>query len=185
MFNHIYVPNNNITIVRCPVYLRRLFDPDAGEAYRNLGLDDLNDAAAQAVNKLAAEESLVLLKNDGPLLPFATTKTVPANIVDTGAPTAAPPSALRSWAVIGPNANSTQALMGSYGMPLVRPYPSIFTALQQSVPTGATVAYAPGMVDNGRASPALAAAAVALAAKSDNVVLVLGLQTTNPAEVHC
>lgn len=70
-----------------------LFDPPATAPYARITAQDNDTPAHQALARKAAEESLVLLKNDG-LLPL---KTTPKRI-----------------AVIGPNADSVDALLGNY-----------------------------------------------------------------------
>ena len=69
-----------------------LFDPPAATPYWSVGLTDVGGAAAQAASLDAAKESMVLLKNDGHLLPLAKGLKL---------------------AVIGPHANATLALVGA------------------------------------------------------------------------
>ena len=99
-----------------------LFDPIASVPYRQIPFSAVNSPANAAVAKRAAEESIVLLKNDG-ILPLAANK-------------------YKTIAVIGPNAASLAALEGNYnGQPHdpVMPVDALRSAL-----TGSRVVYAPG-----------------------------------------
>ena len=69
-----------------------LFDKENG--FESLGLDDIASAEHRAVSLKCAEKSMVLLKNNG-ILPLDKSK-------------------LKSVAVIGPNADSIDALRGNY-----------------------------------------------------------------------
>lgn len=71
-----------------------LFDPAAGNPYAQIPFSEDRSPAHLALSRKAAEESMVLLKNDG-ILPLAAGK-------------------YRTIAVIGPNAVSLSALEGNY-----------------------------------------------------------------------
>lgn len=123
---------------------------------------DLDSPAHRDLARRLAEESLVLLSNDGalPLAPGA-----------------------RRLAVIGPNADSTEALMGCYsfanhvlahhpGMPLGFAAPTVREALAAELP-GAELAYAPGCAAEGEDRSGIAEA-VAAAAGADAAIVVVG-----------
>lgn len=77
-----------------------LLEPPESRPFRHITAQDVDTPAHRALNLEAARRSLVLLKNDG-LLPL---KTAP-----------------RSIAVIGPNADSVDALVGNYNGTPSRP----------------------------------------------------------------
>ena len=98
------------------------FDPPASVPYSNIPFDAVHSAANQAVAKRAADESIVLLKNDG-VLPLT-------------------PGKYKTISVIGPNGASLASLEGNYnGTPHDPTMP--FDALKSAMP-GTKVLYAPG-----------------------------------------
>ena len=99
-----------------------LFDPPETVPYRNIPFSAVNSPSNAAVAKRAAEESIVLLKNDG-ILPLAQGK-------------------YKTVAVIGPNAASLSALEGNYNGQSHDPAMPV-DALQ-AVLKGSRVVYAPG-----------------------------------------
>ncbi|MDO8106608.1 glycoside hydrolase family 3 N-terminal domain-containing protein [Isoptericola sp. b441] len=124
---------------------------------------DLDPPEQREMARRLAEESVVLLTNDGHL-PLAG----PARV-----------------AVIGPNADRSEALMGCYSfVNHVMPYhpdepagievPTVLEALRSELP-GSTVRYAPGCTVEGEDRSAFDEA-VALARESDVAILVMGDQ---------
>jgi len=120
---------------------------------------DLDDAEHRALARRLAEESVVLLRNDG-VLPLRT----PGRM-----------------ALIGPNADSTDALMGCYsfanhvlahhpGVPLGFSLPTVRDSLTERF---GEVAYAPGCTVEGSDTAGFAAA-VAAARDADVAIVVVG-----------
>ncbi|MCE5237837.1 glycoside hydrolase family 3 C-terminal domain-containing protein [bacterium] len=129
-----------------------MFDPPERVPYAGIPLEVNDCAAHRALALLAAQESIVLLKNDG-VLPLA--------------------ADVKRLAVIGPNADDVSVLLGNYnGEPsaAVTPLQGIMRRAGESV----AVSYARGcdLVGEDRSG---FAQAVALAAEADVVVMVLGL----------
>ncbi|TQL68270.1 beta-glucosidase [Nocardioides albertanoniae] len=78
---------------------------------------DLDTPAHRAVARRLAEESVVLLSNDG-LLPLARPgANVPEDRIESARMSQAPTQAPARIAVIGPNADRAEALMGCYSFP--------------------------------------------------------------------
>ena len=143
------------------------FDAVASQPYLALGADDINDGFARRLNHDVARQSLVLLQNGNgsapPVLPF-------------GAP--------RRVAVIGPLANSSAVLKGSYARRIDEgAFPSLLDAISTLVGSGAEVSFAPGVrcakpgCSDLAADQRAAAEAVALADAADAVVLMVGTQS--------
>ena len=126
------------------------FDPPADQYYRSIGIDHINTEANQRLAMEAAQQSIVLLKNDRGLLPLQLPLTL---------------------AVIGPNANSTDALWVSYAGPA----PYFLTPLLSAQDYGGgllKVLYAPGCDVNTNDTSGFAAAVAA--AKAADAVLFVG-----------
>jgi beta-glucosidase-like glycosyl hydrolase len=126
---------------------------------------DLDSPEHRRVARKLAEESLVLLTNDG-VLPLGTGGTGPRRV-----------------AVLGPNAHSTEALMGCYsfvnhvlahhpGVPAGFEMATVLEALRGELPA-ADVVYAEGCAVEGADGAGLAAA-VAAARDADVAVVVVG-----------
>ncbi len=129
---------------------------------------DLDSPAHRDVARRLAEESVVLLTNDGTLPLAGAGRPAPARV-----------------AVIGPNAQRPEALMGCYsfvnhvlahhpGMELGFEIPSVLQALRGEL-AGSQVDFAEGCTVEGEDRSGLAAA-VELASRSDVAVLVVGDQ---------
>ncbi|RUQ96909.1 glycoside hydrolase family 3 protein [Labedella endophytica] len=126
---------------------------------------DLDTPAHRAVALRLAEESIVLLSNDG-VLPLAGGATAPASI-----------------AVIGPNADSSEALMGCYsfvnhvlahhpGVEAGIALPSVLESLRAEMP-GTVVAHSAGCAVEGDDRSGFAEAE-AVARSADVAVVVVG-----------
>lgn len=101
-----------------------LFDAPEKVAYASIPYE-LNDCEAHNAASLeAAKNSVVLLKNEGKLLPLDKQK-------------------LKSIAVIGPNADSRQALMGNY-FGTASEYVTVLQGIRESVGKNVRVYYAEG-----------------------------------------
>jgi beta-glucosidase len=130
---------------------------------------ELNDSAAHRAKALdAAKASLVLLKNEGDLLPLRR-------------------EAVRSIAVIGPNADSRAALIGNYFGTASR-YVTVLEGIQDAVGEATRVFYAKGCHLYKDRDEFLAEAgdrigeAVAAAERADVAIVCLGLDATIEGE---
>jgi beta-glucosidase len=100
-----------------------MFDPPSQVPYAQIPYSVVESPEHQALALQAARESLVLLKNDGGLLPLAPGQ--------------------RKIAVIGPNADDPNVLLGNYnGVPSSSTTP--LAGIRARAPAGAQVVYAPG-----------------------------------------
>jgi beta-glucosidase len=100
-----------------------MFDPPASYAYGRIPFTEVNSAAHRAQALQAAREAIVLLKNDGGVLPLS-------------------PS-VRRIAVIGPTAELVQSLQGNYNGPPPQPvYP--IAGIEKRFLNHARVSYAQG-----------------------------------------
>ena len=134
-----------------------LFDPPEGQVYNNITTDQINSPENQALALQAAQESIVLLQNDGSL-PLDLSKKV---------------------ALIGINANATKTMLGNYhGNP-----PFLISPLEGLQKIGASVTYAPGC-DISCGSDAGFPDAVNAAKAADAVIVVVGLDGYHEGYVH-
>jgi beta-D-xylosidase 4 len=134
-----------------------LFDPPAAQPYWSLPLSSVGTPAALALNLLATQESMVLLKHDGATLPLPRGKNI---------------------AVIGPHANATAALVGNYLGQLCPDNTfacinSPFHEIRLANAGGNTTLTFGSSITS--ADPGGIAAAVAAATAADAVVLLLGI----------
>jgi len=135
-----------------------MFDPASAQPYTNIPPSAVNSAAHQQLALDAARQGIVLLKNDKNTLPLSA-------------------SAVKTVAVIGPNANATKTLQGNY----YGTAPFLITALD-GIATYTSAVYASGCADVACNSSAGFDAAVALAKSADAVVLVVGIDETQERE---
>jgi beta-glucosidase len=136
-----------------------MFDPPEQVPYASIPYE-VNDCPEHAeLARVAARESMVLLKNQGSLLPLA--------------------KDLGSIAVIGPNANDPHVLVGNYfGVPSDPVTP--LQGIRERVAPGTKVWYTEGCKRQGNKREGLGRAgliseAVSMAQRADVVVLCLGL----------
>ncbi len=145
-----------------------MFDKDENVPFADTSYDIVDSKEHRALALKAARESLVLLKNDNNTLPLKK-------------------ESIKSIAVIGPNADSREALMGNYfGTP--SQYITVLDGIREILPEDVRINYSQGchLYKNrveGLAQPNdRIAEAVAAAEKSDVVVLCLGLDATIEGE---
>lgn len=140
-----------------------MFDPPSLVPWSNLTLADNDTLAHRALALKVAEESIVLLKNND-LLPLNR-----ANI--------------KRIAVIGPNADSTNALYGNYHGTASHPI-TILNGIEQIAGTNIEVTYNAGCPlalkndDSNKPTAEMTAQAVAAAKMADVVIYVGGLDLT-------
>lgn len=128
------------------------------QPFGNIRADVVCSPAHQVLALQAAEDGIVLLKNSDRLLPLPKSKSA-------------------SLAVIGPNANSAQTLLGNYAGPSCRsitPLQALQTYVENTV-------YYPGC-DTVACSSASIDKAVDIAKGANHVVLIMGLDQTQEKE---
>ncbi|CAH8321266.1 unnamed protein product [Eruca vesicaria subsp. sativa] len=142
--------NNFATLMRLG-----FFDGDPkNQPYGNLGPKDVCTAENQELAREAARQGIVLLKNSPGSLPFS-------------------PSAIKTLAVIGPNAHDVnQTMIGNY-----HGEPCKYTTPLQGLTQTVSATYSPGC-SKVACTEADINSATALAASADAVVLVMGLDQT-------
>ena len=105
-----------------------VFDPPALVKYTQIPFSENDSPAHRALSLRAARESLVLLKNDNGTLPLK--------------------KDLKTVAVIGPNADAPDVLLGNYnGVPSKSVTP--LQGVREKVSAGTKVLYSPGMYPTG------------------------------------
>jgi len=130
-----------------------MFDPPEMVPYAQIPIEVNDSPDHRALALQAARESVVLLKNEYDLLPLN--------------------KDIKSIAIIGPNADSVEVLLGNYyGMPSRAVTP--LEGIQAKVPPGTEVLHAQGcdVIDE---STGGYAAAVAMAERADVVIFVAGI----------
>nr|AMN14869.1 putative beta-Xylosidase [Nepenthes mirabilis] len=131
--------------------------------FSSIGPSQVCSKEHQSLALEAAQNGIVLLKNDANLLPLPCRRTTPISL-----------------AVIGPNANSSQTLLGNYHGPPCTSI-SLLHALESYVTS--PLRYHPGC--NGVAcSSALINDAVNIANEAEYVVLIMGLDQSQEREDH-
>ena len=143
-----------------------LFDDATSAPYWHVPITAVDTQASRALNLLAAQESLVLLKNSGNVLPLTKGKKI---------------------AVIGPHANATLAMAGNYLGQLCPSNEfeciiSPFLAIQNANTGGTTTL---GQLNSLTKNDTKGwAAAMALAGDADVVVIALGLDGSLEGEMN-
>ena len=157
-------------------FLLGMFDETA---YDRIPFDVVDCAAHRALASRAVRESVVLLKNRGGILPLIRD--------DSGKPTLPDGSEIKSIAVIGPNANDKNALIGNYhGTP--QRSVTILDGLDARLGDEIRIRYASGCHKFLDREEPLAdkddriAEAITAAEHSDLVILVLGLDESLEGE---
>jgi beta-glucosidase len=143
-----------------------MFDPPERVPYASLSLDVNDSTEHRRLARRAAQQSLVLLKNDG-VLPLR--------------------RGLSSLAVTGPNANAVEAALGSYSGTASHTVTAL-QGIRQRLPPGAKLLYAEGCKTQGTDVSSCApdgnlTEAVLLAKRAELTVLVLGLNTQIEGEL--
>jgi beta-D-xylosidase 4 len=132
------------------------FDPPSIQPYRQLNFSNVSTTASQALALKAAEEGIVLLKNDG---------TLPLS------------SEIKSVAMIGPWATATKQMQGNYYG--VAPY--LHSPVYAALDAGFSVSYVQGADINSTDTTDFEAALDA-AKDADAIVYVGGIDVTIEAE---
>eukprot|EP00041_Stephanoeca_diplocostata_P032218 m.1026122 g.1026122 ORF g.1026122 m.1026122 type:complete len:760 (+) comp24107_c2_seq13:156-2435(+) len=142
-----------------------LFDDKKKQPYFNYGIDKIDSVAHQQLALEASKQSIVLLKNDGNILPLKRGQTV---------------------AVIGPHFNATEALISNYHGD--RCADSTFDCIETPLAAIAkanaagTTKGVLGCPISGPAPPESITEAVALAQTADVVVLMVGIDQSQERE---
>ena len=144
-----------------------LFDAPQQVPFSSIGYAEVDSPAMQALNRKAAQESLVLLKNDG-LLPLDKSR-------------------IATIGVIGPNADNRRALVGNYEGTASR-YITVKEGIQDFVGPDVRVFYSEGChlykdrISNLGASNDRIAEVKGVCKESDVVVVCLGLDASLEGE---
>ncbi|KAK9930573.1 hypothetical protein M0R45_027608 [Rubus argutus] len=137
-----------------------LFDGNPTKlAFGNIGPDQVCSKQHQALALEAAEDGMVLLKNSDKLLPLPKSKGI-------------------SLAVIGPNANASETLLGNYHGPPCK----FITPLQGLLGYAKETVYHPGCDTVKCRNPTIDK--VEVAKQADYVVLIVGLDQGEEREAH-
>lgn len=146
-----------------------LFDPPADVPWSNVGIDQNDTPEHRALALKVAEESIVLLKNDG-LLPLRR-------------------ASIKHIAVIGPNADAAAMLYGNYNGTSSRPV-TILEGIKAVAGPDIEVTYVRGCPlaitndNSNEPTPEMTAEAVAAAKSADLVIYVGGLNSSLEGEEH-
>ena len=136
------------------------FDPVSMVPYQKIDASQLNTPASAQTNLVAAQESIVLLKNSG---------TLPLKVASIG-----------KLAVIGPNANSKSALLSNY-----EGIPQFVTTIYEGIRTAhIDVEYTSGCPDVKCEDKSDFSKALAIVGNADCVIAVMGLDGTVEGEGH-
>lgn len=139
-----------------------MFDPPATVKYAAIPFSVVDSPAHRLLAARSARESLTLLRDEGNALPLS--------------------KALKSIAVIGPNADGGKVLLGNYNGSTSHGV-TVLEGIRKKLGASAAVGYEQGCNIKG-SSKAGFPAALALAQKSDVVVAVLGIDQSVEGEEH-
>lgn len=149
------ITNNFATLMRLG-----FFDGNPiNKLYGKLGPKDVCSPANQELAREAARQGIVLLKNSAGSLPLS-------------------PTAIKSLAVIGPNANVTKTMIGNY-----EGTPCKYTTPLQGLTASVTTVYSPGC-PNVACATAQLDDAKKIAASADATILVVGADQSIETESH-
>ncbi|GLT42629.1 hypothetical protein SLA2020_166190 [Shorea laevis] len=132
-------------------------EPSA-QPFGKLGPRDVCTPAHQELALEAARQGIVLLKNDRPSLPLSNRRH-------------------RTIAVIGPNSNVTDTMIGNYAG-----FPCQYTSPLQGIRNYAKTIHQPGCADVACSNDTLFGGAINAARQADATVLVMGLDQSIEAE---
>ncbi|CAK7348403.1 unnamed protein product [Dovyalis caffra] len=151
---------NNALLNTLTVQMRLgMFDGEpSSELYQNLGPKDVCTPAHQELALEAARQGIVLLKNHGLSLPLSTRRH-------------------HSVAIIGPNSNVTDTMIGNYAGVACG-----YTTPLQGIERYAKTIYSQGCVDVACVDDQQFGAAIDAARQADATVLVMGLDQSIEAE---
>ena len=151
-----------------------VMDPAQGQPYLEIGVEAVGTQGSSAMNALAAREALVLLRNEGGLLPFA-----------VGEEGGASPKPLL---LVGFPGASVSSLLGNYYTATalcadgsLSCFPTLYQSLTAYDPAAQ---FAQGCVNASFCDAAAVAAAVSAVAGAGRVVLVVGLDEGEEREQH-
>lgn len=140
-----------------------LFDPPSMVPWSNLGIDQNDTPEHRALAQKVAEESIVLLKNDG-TLPLRREK-------------------IKRIAVVGPNADAQKMLFGNYNGGASSSV-TILQGIKQLAGSNIEVAYEAGCPlalkndNSNQPTPEMTARAIAAAKSADAIIFVGGIDST-------
>jgi beta-glucosidase-like glycosyl hydrolase len=167
----------NLTTARVIESVRRLlririrlgmFNDPSTVAYNSITHASVASANHIALAEEGARNGMTLLKNSVPA--GATLPALPLNL-----------GTIKRLALIGPNANASYIMLGSYsdsGCCTTGGIPTVYEELQKRlIPNGISVSYVPGCVNASCLTTDGFAPAAAVAKNSDAVVVVLGMGT--------
>jgi beta-glucosidase len=127
-----------------------MFDPPEMVAYARIPFSENDSPAHRELSLRAARESIVLLKNDGPVLPLK--------------------KDVNTIAVIGPNADAPEVLLGNYfGQPSKSVTP--LAGIQSKVSPATKVLYSPGMFKIGASTMPVSSSSLNLSGAGSTVGL--------------
>ncbi|PIN15598.1 Xylan 1,4-beta-xylosidase [Handroanthus impetiginosus] len=136
-----------------------MFDGEpSAQPYGKLGPEDICSPRHQELAFEAARQGIVLLKNDGPVLPLSSRRH-------------------RNVAVIGPNSNVTVTMIGNYAG-----FPCLYITPLQGIGEYTSTTHVAGCADVACSTDAQFDGAIDAARKADATILVMGLDQSVEAK---